>query len=335
MATKETKQNCKTINFWDEFYTDLKEACLVEHQTSDGSELEWIVSDKLILVDKISSLFPKTELSQMCLLEIGCGVSLLSRSLLERMLRQDEEGKSYDFVSTDVSLVCLDANRARDAAFIGSLPENASLSYAQLNVVKEVPPCHLHKYHVILEKGTLDTFLFRSKRTQKGSEAHAPLLKRLLNNVHRMLRSDCKAKYIIISPRPKLKSVRDFVGFASVNRIRMSTDALGGTVLVKNNSERNLVDRKPAFIFIYECTRNDFYDPGSDEPFLDRGLTKIDDGSVCGKCHTTFKDFHGKVDIEDQGVLQWTRRFRNHTIHCTGDCLKKSAGSPLTQNNNC
>src|SRR5210317_113616 len=155
-----TKQNDKTVSFWDTFY---------KTSVTNG-ELEWITSDAPLVLDKILSLYPTAQ-QQLHILEIGCGVSTLSRSLLERML-QTAEGKSkqaYEFVSTDVSSVCLEHNRSRDAAFISSLPENASLSYAELNVVKELEPCQRNKYSVVLDKGTCDTFLFRSKRKQKGS----------------------------------------------------------------------------------------------------------------------------------------------------------------------
>ena len=303
----------KTLDFWDSFY-----------KTSVTDELEWITSasDAPLVLDKILSLYPTVQ--QLRILEIGCGISTLSRSLLQRML-QTAEGKSqhaaYEFVSTDVSSVCLEHNRSRDAAFISSLPGYASLSYAELNVVKELEPCQINKYSVVLDKGTCDTFLFRSKRKQKGSAAHAPLLKSLLNNVHRMLRADCQAKYIIISPRSKLKSVRDFNGFVSVNRIRMSTALLGeDALLVKSNAECNTTTagRKQNSIFIYECTRNDLYDPDNDQPFLEEGAL-INDDSICDKCKMTFKSFRGKVDIHDQGEIHWTRRFRNHIIHCKGN----------------
>lgn len=331
MATntqESAKQNDKTIEFWDAFYEELNaSANSDEGQLSDEknyNDVEWIVSDKPAVLDKILSLFPRTQPSSpMRILEIGCGVSQLSKSLLQRMIRQQDAGNSqqhaYEFVSTDVSLVCLEHNRVRDAAYTASLPDASSLSYTELNVVKELPISQLLKYDVVLDKGTCDTFLFRSKRTQKGSTALAPLLKLLLNNVHRLLRSDCKAKYIIISPRSKLKSVQKFKGFCSVHRSRMSTELLGDAVLVRGNAEH----KKPAHVFIYECTRNDSYHPDTDEPFIDEGLTSINNESICGKCHMTFKAFIGNVNIQDQGAVQWTRRFRNHIIHCTGNCYEE------------
>ena len=318
------KQNDKTIGYWDEFYKKIDSSVnSSEEQPSNKTDvnLEWIVSDKPVVLDKLLSLFPMRRPS-ISVLEIGCGVSQLSRSLLER-IRYQADGKShhsYEFVSTDVSLVCLEHNRARDASYIAALPNAASLTYAELNVLKELPACQLHKYDAVIDKGTCDTFLFRSKRTQKGSAAHAPLLKPLLNNVHRLLKSGCNAKYIIISPRSKLKSVRDFNGFASVTRTKMSTASLGDAVLVKSNADyKRRTSHNPAHIFIYECTRNDSYQPDIDEPFADEEEV-INDDTSCKKCQVTFKTFRGKVDVQDQGVVQWTRRFRNHTIHCKGSC---------------
>mmetsp|Transcript_15564 Transcript_15564/g.24148 ORF Transcript_15564/g.24148 Transcript_15564/m.24148 type:complete len:327 (-) Transcript_15564:122-1102(-) len=322
MASKEVpKQNDKTIDFWDTFYKDLDTSVSsFQNQPSNNNDLEWIVSDKPIVLDKILSLIGKGSTR---ILEIGCGVSQLSRSLLERMIRQPDDGNShhkFEFVSTDVSLVCLQHNRARDAAYVATLPDGVTLSYAELNVLNQLPACQLHTYDVILDKGTCDTFLFRSKRTQKGSAAHAPLLKPLLNNIHRLLRSGCDAKYIIISPRSKLKSVRDFNGFASVNRTKMSTELLCDAVLAQSNADRNRRKaHKPAHVFIYECTRDDSYQPDKDEPFADEGLSTINDETICKNCHMTFKAFRGNVKIHDQGVVQWTRRFKNHSIHCTGN----------------
>lgn len=312
----EPKQNDKTIDFWDTFYKDLdKTVSSIQNQPTNKNDLEWIVSNKPVVLDKILNLIGK---DSMRILEIGCGVSQLSRCLLERLLKQRDDGKShhsFEFVSTDVSLVCLEHNRSRDAAYIATLPDGVSLSYTELNVLNQLPADELHKYDVIVDKGTCDTFLFRSKRTQKGSAAHAPLLKPLLNNIHSLLRSNCNAKYIIISPRSKLKAVRDFNGFASVNRTKMSTDLLGDAVLVESNADHS---NKPAFVFIYECTRNDSYQPDKDEPFAEDGLS-INDQTICKKCQLTFAAFRGNVKIQDQGAVQWTRRFKNHTIHCTGN----------------
>ena len=308
------QQKDQTILYWDKFYTDINERLdsTDKNAPADNNDVEWIVSDKPVVLDEISSLFPQ-QLS-MSMLEIGCGVSKLSRSLLERIIERQHSSQQYEFVSTDVSLVCLEHNRARDASYIASLPDSSSLSYVELNALKQLPLSQLQKYDVVLDKGTCDTFLFRSKRTQKASATHPPLLKSLLNNVHRLLRSGCKAKYIIISPRSKLKSIRDFNGFASVSRTKMNTDLLGNAVLVKGNAEH-----KPVNVYIYECIRNDSYHPDSDEPFGNGGLEAINAEAICVKCGVSFKTFLGNVEIQDQGAVQWTRRFRNHIIHCKGN----------------
>lgn len=318
MTSKEMpKQNDKTIDFWDTFYRDLGTGVSsIQNQPSDNNDLEWIASNNPVVLDKIVSFIGK---DSMRILEIGCGVSQLSRSLLERMLMQPDDGNShnsFEFVSTDVSLVCLEHNQARDAEYIATLPDGVSLSYAELNVLNQLPACEMHKYDAIVDKGTCDTFLFRSKRTQKGTSAHAPLMKPLLNNIHRLLRSGCDAKYIIISPRSKLRPVRDFNGFASVNRTKMSTELLGDAVLAESNADHT---HKPAHVFIYECTRNDSYQPDKDVPFADEGLRTINDETICKRCHISFAVFRGNVKIQDQGAVQWTRRFKNHTIHCTGN----------------
>lgn len=340
-TSAQPKQSDRTIQYWEEFYSDvgsskqsLKSSEEVNTDDGDDDELEWIVSNSSTLLDRILSLFPKCDATSsdertntiMHVLEIGCGVSQLSRSLLERIrqITNVDDAPSYTFVATDVSTVCLEHNRARDETFISSLENAASLSYDFLDAIEEAPQStHLHRYNVILDKGTLDTFLFRSKRTQKATSNYPPLLIPLLNNVHRWLRHGCKAKYIIISPRSKIKSVRDFEGFATVRRLKVDTNALGGVVLVENNGaksgDRNGTDArsvtKKTEVYIYECTRNDSYDTGKDTPFRSDGFTANDDAE-CPKCGMSFKEFRGNVDVFDQGVVGWARRWKNHNVHC-------------------
>mmetsp|Transcript_25593 Transcript_25593/g.61545 ORF Transcript_25593/g.61545 Transcript_25593/m.61545 type:complete len:364 (+) Transcript_25593:125-1216(+) len=313
-----------------------------------SSDLEWIVPNSLKLLNTVLSLFPPSDKSageifdrtpqnaskvkgihdstDVNVLEIGCGVSQLSLCLLRRLLLTRQETaprpvhkrKKYNFVSTDVSLVCVEHNRTRDDAFISSVKSAGdNLSYEVLDVVKvgSSPP-HTQQYDVILDKGTLDTFLFRSKRTKKGSSSHPPLLTPLLNNLHRWLRSGCEAKYIIISPRSKIKSVRDFRGFDSVRRIRVDTAKLDGDlVLVKGNSKNASLSRSE--VYLYECIKNDCYNPEKDVPYHSSGYDAKDE-STCTKCGMSFKEFRGNVDVRDQGEIAWARRWKNHSVHCSG-----------------
>lgn len=322
LMMSDQKQKDKTKEYWDTFYSELPSADDVNRFASEGnlpantshakvndesSDLEWILPttpNSHEILDTILSMFPSSDQSvgdddRANVLEIGCGVSQLSLSSLQRILLKNKEmahTRAYDFVSTDVSPVCIERNQMRDDAFISSLDvAEGSLSYELLDVLDESSTSHTQKYDVILDKGTLDTFLFRSKRTKKSSAFHPPLLTPLLNNIHRWLVMG-QAKYIIISPRAKIKSIRDFQGFDSVRRIRVDTTALdGGAVLVKG---ANSAQSKS--VYLYVCTKNDTYNPEKDEPYCSLGYN-ADDASTCVKCGMSFKEFRGKVDVKDQG----------------------------------
>lgn len=349
-------QKNKTKEYWDTFYSELKSAedsnrfategnhpsSIINNDASDVSanelsDLEWIVPNSPRLLDTILGLFPppdpsvgltnrlKEETSSATsvnILEIGCGVSKLSISLLQRQLLNNQEAlpdaqtRGYSFVATDVSSVCIEHSRTRDDKLISSFnTDNSSLKYALLDVLAEKPSITIRNYDIILDKGTLDTFLFRSKRTQKGSSSHPPLLAPLLNNIHRWL--GCGAKYIIISPRSKIKSVRDFRGFTSVRRIKVDTATLGGEViLVKSNNEK--AARSKAKVYLYECIKNDSYNPEKDStPYRTMEISTADE-STCLKCGISFKDFRGNGDVKDQGEVVWARRWKNHYPHCKG-----------------
>lgn len=229
---------------------------------------------------------------------------------------------TYDFVATDVSSVCIEHNRIRDSAFVSFLHDTAAarLSYEVLDVLNanlQSHSKHIGRYDMILDKGTLDTFLFRSKRTNKGCELHPPLLTPLLSNIHRWLRAGCDAKYIIISPRSKIKSVRDFCGFKSVHRISVDTTMLisDDVILVKCNGENAHISKSEVFLYI--CFKDDSYDPDEDVPYRSM-IDSAEDNSICIKCGMSFKQYRGTVDVKEQGEIVWTRRWRNHIVHCKG-----------------
>ncbi len=315
-----SSQKSKTIEYWDDFYS-----VLAADFNEPASDLEWIVPHSLVL-DTILSYFPTQTQDQSNartdVLEIGCGFSQLSISLLQRLLqyRQDtntnSHGSTYDFVATDVSAVCIDHNRERNTAYVSSICNDGHrFSYEVFDVlIYDASSPHNQKYDMILDKGTLDTFLFRSKRTNKGSSAYPPLLTQLLNNIHRWLRCGCDAKYIVISPRAKIKSIRDFNGFARVRRIKLDTAALSNdVVLVKGNSETSKLTKSE--VYLYKCTKNDSYHPDHDSPYRDKKCNTKDE-SLCSTCGISFKEFLGKVDPRDQGEAVCERKWKNHCVHC-------------------
>jgi len=116
--------------------------------------------------------------------------------------------------------------------------------------------------------------------------------------------------YIIISPRSKIKSVRDFCGFTSVRRTIIDTKALDGGVLVKQQSKSE--------VYIYQCIKNDSYDPKIDRPYRDTLDCKLDDEAKCNKCRMTFREFRGNEKVEDKGEVVFIRRWQNHIMHCKG-----------------
>lgn len=328
-------QKAKTKYYWDSFYLALPHhASSIEGDgvkefnevvSSSTADLEWIVPNSAIL-DTISRIFlPSSQDSIVSIhvLEIGCGVSQLSLSLLQRLLQNNHQhAPQFDFVATDVSSICIEHNRIRDDAFVSLLHDTAAarLSYEVLDVLDtnlQSHSKHIRRYDMILDKGTLDTFLFRSKRTNKGCELHPPLLMPLLNNIHRWLRLGSDAKYVIISPRSKIKSVRDFCGFKSVCRVRVDTTMLNSddVILVKGNGENASISKSEVYLYI--CLKDDIYDPDEDVPYRSMKDSSEDD-SICTKCGMNFKQYRGTVDVKDQGEVVWTRRWRNHIVHCKG-----------------
>jgi len=338
-----SNQKIKTKDYWDEFYSQLPSAgtqssgSSVAENDENPSDLEWIIPQTVVLDTILSLLSPsgqsprdtiqsgeqKHASNTINLLEIGCGVSQLSISLLHMLIlhhHQDATSHAipctYNIVATDVSSVCIDHNRERDSACMTSLRNDGHrLKYEVLDVLRnDASTPHTQQYDMILDKGTLDTFLFRSKRTKKGTSTHPPILTPLLNNIHRWLRCECKAKYIIISPRPKIMAVRDFRGFASVRRITIDTAAMSSdVVLVKGNSDISKLSKSE--VYLYECIKNDCYHPDHDAPYRDMECNANDE-SLCSTCGINFKEFLGKVKARDQGEVVWARRWKNHCVHC-------------------
>ena len=211
-------------------------------------------------------------------LEIGCGTSQLARYLYEW-----QKNGAASFVVTDVSPVCIQVNQTRDAAILSDRFE-----YRVLNAL-EPSDASLHReFDVVLDKGCLDTFLYRSS---KGSQ----LVPKLLGNVCDWLSDN--GRYLVLTPRPKISVLRDYPGFSSVQRV------------ILNDSNATLGDldggTTKQVVYLHICTKRH-----PDSPTI---CENSDDmlPQECGACGMSLQEFQG-IDSHAKVVRRW----KGHLVHC-------------------
>ena len=192
-------QSSKTRRFWDDFYETEKEA-------------EWIVAPSEELMAKIVALLqtPTSGVSQ--ILEIGCGSSRFAQELATYLTRRCVP---HHILSTDVSPVCIEQQRESVR-----LPH---LSYAVADVTEgpAFPDC---SFDLILDKACLDTILFRTRHRRTGPNE---LVSLVLGNLDRWLKPN--GVYLSISPRRKMKELRDFEHWAYEKEL-LKTKEEGGRI---------------------------------------------------------------------------------------------------------
>ena len=275
-------QRDKTISFWNEYH-------------EQESAKEWILLPSESLLSSIRNELPwiHTPNCKPCVMEIGCGSSTLARDmyLLTKGI----------FVATDVSQVCIDTNQRRDQTIIDG--SNGNFSYSVLNVLIEEVKAPLSKVDMVLDKGCLDTFLFRSRQ-----QVQTELLRKLLDNVHRWLNVD--GKYVVLSPRSKLTQLRDFQGFTKITR----------TNLDNSNAVLGDLDGRSAkkeAVYMHVCVKNAAYVPGVGPAFVNLSHTILgQDDTFCAGCGMSFEGFRKYESVEGRGQLYWCRKWNCHQIHC-------------------
>uniref|UniRef100_A0A7S2XQA9 Methyltransferase domain-containing protein n=1 Tax=Attheya septentrionalis TaxID=420275 RepID=A0A7S2XQA9_9STRA len=389
----------RTTQFWERYYTVEEETAssssFASQQKDSSSKEEWILQDTPAVLDTILDALPpprsKSQSNQnsmptttvMRILEIGCGTSRLSRSLLEHLIWKREHNPhnnnnnnrideatnhhgsnqfvSYDMTATDVSGACIQRNTQRDLTYMDSFlsdqesPHRDKLCYETLDIVGNVsslPQHMLARYNCILDKGCLDTFLYRASSSERKSRgnttttmtprattthsnhrAYPPVLLSLLDNVHSLLNEG--GRYIIITPRGKIKSVRDFAGFQHVQRICIDAHQVGKGLLghetttttatsntqndtnKKNDDKKKMeMPQKKEVAYMHICTVNSKYRPQKDDPFPNVVNTSLQsDTTTCPKCGITFHAYrNGELGKE----TYWSRRWNGHMTHCKG-----------------
>ena len=306
------------------------------------------------------------------MLEIGCGTSIFGLTLWEYLLKQSSlsvsslssslHTPSFIYHATDVSPVCIQQNRLRDdSRIVHTLQQTIvhkddchhhSFQYNHLDILhphdSSTRQLGTKQYQFIIDKGCLDTFLFRTKSKltscsstlEEEEDNHVDqkektynLMTHLLHNIHSLLIDDndhtyC-GKYIIFSARSKIKPIRDFNGFSSVQKIKL--DASSGVSFGDlDGMGRNHLNDHTHAVYMYICTKNCNYRVETSNVFsslsnhtsstTSTDTTTTDDDESCKQCQISFHDFRNGEDMVYKGKKYWYRRWKGHLLHCKDYC---------------
>lgn len=320
-------QKKSAVAFWDDYHSQQAPDKL-SSASSGASTKEWIANPRSHLLELIATHMTTARRRQddsssmlhVRILEIGAGSSLLSRCLLSHLQQRRQSGtnaigscnNTYSIVATDVSEVCIEQSRTRDRTFISSLTgSDDELRYEVLDISASASMLSRKLYDIVLDKGCLDTLLFRNARGSKSTERHPPLIAALLTNVYNMLRPG--GNYIVISPRKRIPSLNQFVGFSEIKQIDVDSSSIGE---LDGNQEDST-----SKAFIYICNKSvvgGIIGAGAAPIFRDtRDLVGISDESQCQGCHKSFEQFRGGEALSGRGEVFWKRKWKGHQDHCS------------------
>jgi len=312
-------QKERTLKFWDDYH-------------ESNGEKEWIVLPTPDLFELIYSncILPENG-DRLRVLEIGCGTSSMAKDFWQ-YLQRTKDGSSFYVRSTDVSSVCVDVCFTRDKNIQNVFGPGATingcdgLEYAILNVMEAPSDPDRGAWDAILDKACLDTFLFRSR--QRGeSKAYSNVIQTALDNIWTLMAE--KGVYMLLSPRTKLKAVRDYAGFSSVERCAVYSEARGSVISKANKPTQKKEAGETCYIYI--CRKNPDYVVGVTKPFKESFRELPGDEAQCPHCGLHFGEFRNGEDLEGRGVLFWTREWKNHCIHCKAPHAPKySHSAPKT-----
>jgi SAM-dependent methyltransferase len=296
------------VDYWDDFYAN-----------KTANDVEWIIHPNKSLFDQLIPFLPLSKATSSDLmsatdschiLEIGCGTSTLARDFfLYLQLLQSKVSDSslhLTMTATDVSEQAILQNQQRDdkyspfnsiattAAQTEAPPHPASLpvKYQVWNVVlnssEQVFGDHVH-FDVLLDKGCLDTILFRTDKRTVSAVAS-----KFLNHVFQALADN--GVYLIVTPRRKHALLKLFQGFDSVERIALSEPAAEIYKAQKNTQS-----------YLYACRKRKNYTPRVDSAFIEASSCEQQDAyESCPSCGILQTDFR----------CQGNNRLREWTGHC-------------------
>jgi len=279
-------QKEKTVEFWNTLHKQ------------ELSNKEWIVQPSNALCQAIHDA-TNTQQENPHLLEIGCGTSNLSRDLYCYY-----QG-AVTVVATDVSAVCIQEHQIRHEALIAA--SQGRFAFQVLNVLESNPQME-NMNNLVLDKGCLDTLLFRS-----GHENRESLVHTLLDNVYKWLKDG--GRYIVITPRSRITLLRDYKGFSSVKRLGLDTTCSSQIVLGDlecGDKNKNTTNE----CYMYVCHKDPSFVPGAESTAFRDSYGLASNEETCPRCSVTFSNFCSGKD--SSGSKQCARRWRGHCLHCKG-----------------
>jgi len=336
-------QKESTIQFWDNYH-------------EENGEKEWLVQGNPDLLKAIyqncspssssSSLREEEEDgARLRILEIGCGTSAMARELwkyiddIEQQEQQQQQPREEPVSngrqlqpqrqrqrrkilirSTDVSQVCIDScwKRDKELPFVYGCGQHAmdghGLEYETLDVQILPTKEQSNQWETIIDKACMDTFLFRSKN--RGDQKNYPkVVLMALETIWSLLTNT--GVYILLSPRSKIKPLRDFIGFSSVVRHEIRPNGVKCTIVAPKGYRQ----RDPTEVYyMYVCHKNLNYIVGCPNPFrlpLLLADNKIpNDDAICDQCGISFSTLRGRDYSGTE--LVWIRKWKNHRTFCQG-----------------
>jgi hypothetical protein len=239
----------KTIQFWNDRHAaagDQQPATKQEWIYESSDHLFQMILAPIIMSDDDDN--DDTTTNVVRILEIGCGTSTLAADLCDYWNRtyynnsapdQQEEDRPelgrrrrMTMIATDASAVCIEQQRANNHH-----PDQCS--YEVWNILEPRDDDNEWKFDLIVDKGCVDTILFRAK---KGVE----LVTIALSNIQHCLRTT-DSPYCVISSRKKYRKYLAPVFAGSITSRRLDVTQKGDAAMIVKK-ERN--DQ----VFLYVCT---------------------------------------------------------------------------------
>ena len=273
----------------------------------------------------------------------------------ERNLLRQEKGRLvYDFLNITIPLVKFPVAEEYETLSTPMIIDDYNKQHDL------TPPTESKfapaSFDMILDKGCLDTFLFRTR--QRG-EHKDKLIRTVLDNIHYLLKDPSNNNptnaadyhtdknfnesnntgsartrggvYTIQTPRAKFRPVKEYPGFAKVERMILD-DNQGILVPTGAGEIKQNGKLKREKLYLYSCYKGTTQH--ADVPNITTsGMEQqsqhaqdipvvsppLEDTDACQKCGLTFLDFRKGEDLKGRGLKFWTRLFRGHGRHCKGN----------------